>query len=124
MENLPSGLVAAAADAQQGVEDHGQPADCGDKLRCSLENRIKGNTPTLHTSTHTRVCVRAQGNQSSNKKDNLLIVIFMKMNHLQTCLIVTALAATSLAPSLLSVTVSDHASNVPFVTPEPILVPP
>lgn len=28
-------------------------------------------------------------------------VIFMKMNHLQTCLIVTALAATSLAPSLL-----------------------
>lgn len=36
-ENLPSGLVAAAADAEQGVENHGQPAGCGYKFWSSLQ---------------------------------------------------------------------------------------
>lgn len=37
MEKLPARLVAAAADAQQGVEDRGQPGGCGNKVLCSLE---------------------------------------------------------------------------------------
>lgn len=39
-KNLSSGLVAAADDAEQGVEHHGQPAGCGHKLWSSLKRQV------------------------------------------------------------------------------------
>ncbi len=39
-ENLSSGLVAAAADAKQGVKNHGQPTGRGHKLWSSLQRQV------------------------------------------------------------------------------------
>lgn len=52
-ENLSSGLVAAAADAEQGVEDDGQPAGCGHKLRSGLQHSDKSVKNILTVHSHT-----------------------------------------------------------------------
>lgn len=50
-EDLSSGLVAAAADAEQGVENYGQPAGRGHKLWSSLQLQVSQEYLWLYIST-------------------------------------------------------------------------